>query len=156
VHTAKISENQVALEMTNVSEIVHHKKYSFLNTGSPHHIERVENLSGFDVYTMGKKIRNNVYGVPGANVNFVSEISENTFEVRTYERGVEDETLSCGTGVTGVAIAMFDLGVATTKTISLKTLGGRLTVSFQKKEGIYTNVVLEGAVKQVFKGIMAI
>ena len=85
-------------------------------------------------------------------MNFVEKINQNTFAVRTYERGVEDETLSCGTGVTAVAIAMYDSGESTSKTINLNVEGGQLKVSFDKIEDTYKNVMLIGPATQVFKG----
>ena len=108
VHHGSIQDDKVALHMTDVSHIENHKQYSFLNTGSPHHVEMVANLEDLNVVDKGRAIRNNSYGTAGANINFVSKISGDTFSVRTYERGVEDETLSCGTGVTAVALVMFD------------------------------------------------
>ena len=94
VHRATIKDDNVALRMTDVSRLEIHKEFSFLNTGSPHHVEMVTNLKDIDVVDKGRAIRNNRYGAAGANINFVSKISEDTFSVRTYERGVEDETLS--------------------------------------------------------------
>src|SRR5690606_3669721 len=108
LHHATVLENGiVSLQMKDVEEINIHSDYIFLNTGSPHHVTFVDDLEHFDVATNGAKIRySDLYGKAGSNVNFVKQISENHFAVRTYERGVEDETLSCGTGVTAVAIAM--------------------------------------------------
>ncbi|MEZ7917599.1 MAG: diaminopimelate epimerase, partial [Patiriisocius sp.] len=83
----------------------------------------------------------------------VSKISEDTFCVRTYERGVEDETLSCGTGVTAVALAMFKTKQTTSSKVYLNTPGGDLSVSFVKKENTYTNIILSGPATQVYKGI---
>ena len=153
VHRATIKDDKVALRMTDVSHIEIHKEFSFLNTGSPHHVEMVTNLENINVVDKGRAIRNNRYGATGANINFVSKISEDTFCVRTYERGVEDETLSCGTGVTAVALAMFDTKQTTSSKVYLKTKGGDLSVSFVKKENTYTNIVLSGPATQVYKGI---
>lgn len=152
VHHASIQDDRVALHMTDVSHIENHKQYSFLNTGSPHHIEMVANLEDLNVVDKGRAIRNNSYGAAGANINFVSKISGDTFSVRTYERGVEDETLSCGTGVTAVALAMFDTKQTDSSKIYLKTPGGELCVSFDKKEQTYTNIILTGPAIQVYKG----
>jgi len=153
MHVATIDGTQVRLKMNDVSDISITDDFVFLNTGSPHHVALVPQLELFDVYSEGKKIRNLQYGKEGANVNFVATEGNNTFSVRTYERGVEDETLSCGTGVTAVAIAMHATGEATSDTIGLKTPGGNLQVSFVKEGSIYTNVYLMGPAKQVFKGI---
>jgi diaminopimelate epimerase len=91
-------------------------------------------------------------GKAGSNVNFVSQMNEDTFAVRTYERGVEDETLACGTGVTAVAIAMHATGVTSSNAIHLKVEGGKLEVSFEKLGSQYTNVFLKGPAQFVFKG----
>ncbi|WP_151675325.1 diaminopimelate epimerase [Patiriisocius marinus] len=152
LHTAHIINDEVALGMINVSEVKKAEKGVFLNTGSPHHIQMVKNIDVFNVFDTGRNIRNEIYGADGANVNFVEQISENEFKVRTYERGVEDETLSCGTGVTAVAIAMTELELTNEATVTLQTLGGVLKVSFTKMDGFYKNVVLQGPALQVFKG----
>jgi diaminopimelate epimerase len=93
-----------------------------------------------------------LYGTTGSNVNFVEPISANHFAVRTYERGVEDETLSCGTGVTAAAIAMNAIGKTTSNAISLQVEGGALGVTFQKEGTRYTQVFLTGPAKFVFEG----
>jgi len=151
VHKATIEKDIVSLQMTNVSEVKHKPNAIFLDTGSPHHVQLVKNLKDFDVAKEGAKIRYGLYGVSGSNINFVEQESEDTFAVRTYERGVEDETLSCGTGVTAVAIAMHSLGKTNHKTIVIKTEGGELNVHFEKKES-YSNIYLTGPTKFVFKG----
>ena len=94
--------------------------------------------------------------MPFFKINFVSKIADDTFYVRTYERGVEDETLSCGTGVTAVAIAMTHLKKTKAEVITLLTLGGVLKVSFTKEANIYKNIVLQGPAIQVYKGAIDI
>jgi len=89
-------------------------------------------------------------------VNFVTQIEGNTFKVRTYERGVEDETLSCGTGVTAVAIAIHKTGKTTKNTVNLETRGGNLNVSFKSEKGVYTDIYLKGPAIQVYKGLITI
>ncbi len=153
LHEATIEKNWVSLKMGDVDEINVSKHYSFLNTGSPHHVEMVKDLESWDVYLKGKDIRHNIYGKEGANVNFVEQKEDAVFSVRTYERGVENETLSCGTGVTAVALAMFETEKTKSNSISLNTLGGQLVVRFEKVNGGYKNIFLEGAAEQVFKGI---
>ena len=108
LHYATVNnEGIVSLQMKNVENIKINDAFTFLNTGSPHHIIVTENLEQVDVKNFGSKIRySELYGETGTNVNFVSQIEADTFSIRTYERGVEDETLSCGTGATAVAIAM--------------------------------------------------
>ena len=108
--------------MKNVIDIKTFGKDLFLDTGSPHYVRIVDELDDFDVYNNGRKVRNSpVFKKKGINVNFVKVISESEFYVRTYERGVENETLSCGTGVTAVALAMYNLGITRLKHIKIKT-----------------------------------
>jgi len=154
LHHATVHENGiVSLQMKDVDAVEIHQDYVFLNTGSPHHVTLVDDLEHFDVATNGAKIRySDLYGKAGSNVNFVKQISENHFAVRTYERGVEDETLSCGTGVTAVAIAMNATGKTNAKKIQLDVQGGKLEVSFEKSNGIYNNVHLIGPATFVFEG----
>lgn len=153
LHQATINENDiVSLQMKDVSEIDIHEKYVFLNTGSPHHIQIIENLASFDVKKEGEKIRySNLYGKEGSNVNFVTQISENEFSIRTYERGVEDETLSCGTGATATAIAMNFMGKTKSNNIIINVEGGKLEVSFQENSEVFTNVFLKGPAEFVFE-----
>ena len=153
LHEATVEDDWVSLKMNDIESINTSENYTFLNTGSPHHVQLVSNLKAFNVFAQGKEIRNNIYGKEGSNVNFVEQENPDTFSVRTFERGVEDETLSCGTGVTAVAIAMFETGKTSSNNISLITPGGNLQVSFEKTAKGYENVYLEGPATQVFKGI---
>ena len=132
MHQATIDQNGlVSLQMKNVENIKLESDYTFLNTGSPHHVLLVEDLAHYNIKQEGAKIRySNLYGEVGSNVNFVSQVNDATFAVRTYERGVEDETLSCGTGVTAVAIAMNAIGKTNANQITLLTEGGQLQVKF--------------------------
>lgn len=153
LHNAKIKDGIVYLQMQNVDGIEDFGTHQFLNTGSPHHVEQVSNLKNLDVKLKGAEIRyGKPYGELGTNVNFVTPISDTTFSVRTYERGVEDETLSCGTGVTAVALAMHSKSLTTANNVKLKTKGGDLKVSFTKTDNGYSNIWLIGAATQVFKG----
>ncbi|NJB70550.1 diaminopimelate epimerase [Saonia flava] len=152
LHHATISEEMVSLQMQNVDKIDTKPKYFFLDTGSPHHVQMVENLDNLNVFKEGAKLRYGVYGEKGSNINFVEQLSDNSFHVRTYERGVENETLSCGTGVTAVAISMFDSGKTISNEIVINTPGGELKVSFEKNGSGYKNISLIGPAKQVFKG----
>ncbi len=156
VHKAHFVNDEIALGMIAVSEVTENATGVFLNTGSPHHVQLVDDVTSYDVFGQGMAIRNKVYGSEGANVNFVSKIADDTFYVRTYERGVEDETLSCGTGVTAVAIAMTHLKKTKAEVITLLTLGGVLKVSFTKEANIYKNIVLQGPAIQVYKGAIDI
>ena len=153
MHEATVKDDWVSLKMNNVEKVNVSKNFTFLNTGSPHHVEMVTKLQDFDVFTNGRTIRNKTYGNEGSNINFVEQNDAAIFSVRTYERGVEGETLSCGTGVTAVAIAMFETGKTAKNKVILKTPGGQLQVRFEKVDAIYNNVYLEGPAIQVFKGI---
>lgn len=152
MHRATIKETWVSLQMKDVEKIEVSPNAVFLDTGSPHHVEIVSNLQDQEVFSEGRKIRNKVYGEKGANINFVEQLNSDTFAVRTYERGVENETLSCGTGVTAVALAMFETGRTQEKKIHLQTPGGTLLVRFEKDGNVYTKIFLEGPAVQVFKG----
>ncbi|WP_411768889.1 diaminopimelate epimerase [Winogradskyella sp. A3E31] len=153
LHKAEITNDIVELQMQNVSKIENHQSHLFLDTGSPHHVELTENIESLNIKEKGAKIRyGDTYGEKGSNVNFVKQLSKNRFAIRTYERGVEDETLSCGTGVTAVALAMHNLGKSSSHSIQLKTQGGDLTVRFKKSDQGYHDIWLIGAATFVFKG----
>jgi diaminopimelate epimerase len=147
----------VSLQMIDVPTIDIKKEYSFLNTGSPHHVQMVEDLEHYNVKDNGASIRyGELYGAAGSNINFVKKIDDTTFRLRTYERGVEDETLACGTGATAVAIAMNATGQTDATAINVNVEGGKLIVSFDKNENGFTNVFLKGPAEFVFKGEMKI
>ncbi|HKJ48818.1 MAG TPA: diaminopimelate epimerase, partial [Christiangramia sp.] len=127
--------------------------FLFLNTGSPHHILFSEEIELKDIKKEGAEIRySERYGNAGTNVNFVEGVSADTFSVRTYERGVEDETLSCGTGVTAVALAAYESGKTNSEKVNLKTPGGELSVTFKKTSNGYSDIWLSGPATKVFKG----
>lgn len=153
LHHATIEGDIVQLQMVDVDAIEKNDNHVFLNTGSPHHVQFEDDIQGFDIKTEGARIR---YGAPyneaGTNVNFVKKLTDDTFRVRTYERGVEDETLSCGTGVTAVAIAMHAIGNVKNGPVNLNVEGGKLKVSFDEFKGVYTNVWLIGPANFVFEG----
>ncbi len=158
LHHATISVDEtVSLQMKNVETINITPKYVFLDTGSPHHVEMVSDLKNFDIKQNGAEIRySTLYEKSGSNVNFVEQINENTFAIRTYERGVDDETLSCGTGATAVAIAMKKIGKTDSNDININVQGGNLSVSFTPIDTIFTNVFLKGPAKFVFEGVISI
>lgn len=153
-HEAIISENDIKLKMGSVGEVVDLESCMFLNTGSPHHIEFVNDIKSIDVKQKGAEIRyGKTYFEEGTNVNFVQVLSDNELKVRTYERGVEDETLACGTGVTAAAIAAFHSGKVKQEKVKIRTLGGVLNVQFEKKaSNTYENIWLTGPAELVFKG----
>ena len=152
LHEAKIVDGHVELKMIDVDSIKQIRNHFYLNTGSPHHVQLVENLEAYNVKKEGAKIRYGIYGKTGSNINFVEQESNDVFMVRTYERGVEDETLSCGTGVTAVALAMYTSGKTNGETVTVKTLGGDLSVQFSKAGKVFSNIKLSGPVTKVFEG----
>src|SRR5690606_10805385 len=143
----------IILKIEDVLAIEKHSNHVFLNTGSPHHVQFEDHIEDFDIKTKGATIR---YGEPynevGSNVNFVKKINHQIFAVRTYERGVEDETLSCGTGVTAVALAMHALNETDENLITLQVQGGELQVSFDVENGAYKNIWLIGPATFVYQG----
>ncbi len=156
-HATVADDGIVSLQMIDVAEIKNTPDYSFLNTGSPHHVQLVADLEHYSVKENGAAIRYGaLYGQQGSNINFVKKIDETTFSLRTYERGVEDETLACGTGATAVAIAMNATGQTNSNVINLNVEGGKLAVSFDKVDDKYTNVFLKGPAEFVFKGTIEI
>ncbi len=140
----------VSLEMKNVEEVVEKEHCYFIDTGSPHHVELVNCVEDVEVFSKGKAIRNSdTYQPGGTNVDFV-QIDGNTLHVRTYERGVEEETLSCGTGVTASALAAFlETGI---KNWRIKTRGGDFSVDFKGDKLPFTDIWLRGPAQLVFKG----
>lgn len=152
MHEATINEENISLKMNDVTPIKVSENYVFLDTGSPHHVQQVNDLKNYNVEKEGALIRYSIYGKEGANINFVEKIDQDTFAVRTYERGVESETLSCGTGVTAVAIALFETKKTSSNNIILNTKGGVLNVIFNKTTAGYNDIYLKGPATQVFKG----
>jgi diaminopimelate epimerase len=147
----------VHLKMNNVTQIIKHQNEFELNTGSPHYIVEVADIENYNVYEKGKAIRNSkLFIEKGINVNFVEQLNKGTIYVRTYERGVENETLSCGTGVTAAAIiyAHNDSGF---NAVNIKTLGGDLRVEYDKlNDSTFENVWLCGPATIVFVGIVTV
>lgn len=159
LHDAVVhADGSVSLEMIDVDNVEFYENGDlFLNTGSPHHISFVHQVNEVDVFTNGRKIRRSVlYGSEGSNVNFVQIESPNSICVRTYERGVEDETLSCGTGVTAAVLAGYASNKLASSEVDVKTPGGALTVSFQPRGGAFTKVKLTGPATFVFQGSIMI
>lgn len=153
LHAAEILANgNVRLKMNNVKEVKAVSGGVFINTGSPHFIQWVENAGEVSVFEEGKKLRySDAFKPGGTNVNFVEQLGQNSIFVRTYERGVENETLSCGTGVTAAALAASFR--QNTSPVTVKTLGGELSVEFQVgQDGSFTDIFLIGPAKMVFEG----
>jgi len=154
-HYAKISEegNWVSLEVINAADIKRDGNDYVLNTGSPHYVALTTNLANKNVFADGRAIRNNdTYKAKGINVNFVEPQGDGYF-VRTYERGVEDETYACGTGVTAVALAMAKHNNQTGHIVTpIKALGGNMSIRFDYDGQTFSNIFLEGPAERVFEG----
>ncbi len=155
-HIANMCDSDIYLKMNDVPTVEQHDEYDFANTGSPHYIEYTYSLEQDDVYSKGHAIRysDEWAAKGGTNVNFVQILDEKTIAVRTYERGVEDETYSCGTGVTACALSV-NLRHGMESPIQIRVLGGELQVSFQKniKNG-FESIYLIGPAVKVFEGVI--
>ncbi len=151
-HRAHIRQDHIELGMSPVTSLSHVGQDYFVNTGSPHHIRFVTDVHSYPVVREGSAIRySDTYKPKGTNVNFVTPISENDIYVRTYERGVENETLSCGTGVTACALVMGYRNEL--NEVFIQTPGGKLLVKFTKKaDGSFQDITLSGPAQQVFSG----
>jgi len=151
IHEAEIKNGIVRVKMSDVNTIDTDGNDFVLNTGSPHYVKYVEMLNNYNVYKIGNEIRNSeTYKKDGINVNFVEKLSDKELFVRTYERGVEDETYSCGTGVTAAALTFMQNNNQTF--VGIKVMGGNLKVYAEKNDGGFKNIWLEGPAVQVFKG----
>jgi diaminopimelate epimerase len=153
-HEAEIDDNGiVSLKMADVTAVKEYQGAFVLNTGSPHYVKMVKDVQGYDVYREGKEIRNsNDFAKEGINVNFVEQKSPHEIAVRTYERGVEDETWSCGTGVTAAALVNYhnENGY---NDVTVFTKGGKLVVEFDRVgEDSFNNIFLCGPAEKAFEG----
>jgi diaminopimelate epimerase len=155
LHEAEITENRVALKMNDTSFEINPNEPYILNTGSPHFVKYVSDLEQLDVFNEGRKIR---YGSPfkkeGINVNFVKRISEHSISIRTYERGVENETLSCGTGATACALVnAVESQLFGRQKMSIQVIGGSLWVAFNRiNPTTFVDIQLVGPAMKVFEG----
>ena len=153
-HTASIDlDNTVRLKMQDVNDVEMHAGYAILDTGSPHYIKYSTDVRDMDVYKKGSEIRYSpAFEKEGININFVETTGDYSIYVRTYERGVEDETLSCGTGVTAAALmsAHHERGF---NQVEVQTNGGNLSVEFnQTGDKSFSDIYLCGPATFVFKG----
>ena len=149
------SEGEIELGMIDVCEIRTGESWWFLNTGVPHYVEFVDNLDEIDVCGRGRKIRYDTAHFPqGTNVNFVQVTGVGTIRMRTYERGVENETLACGTGATAAAVITNFTLQPQIEHFEINVPGGALAVRFshELKRQTYTNICLKGPARRVFCG----
>lgn len=154
LHKAKLLDNDISILMKDVTEVKTIVADYFIHTGSPHYISFDEKQEK-DIIEFGKKIRySDEYKPGGTNVNLVHTISGNHIQVKTYERGVEDETFSCGTGVTACALAYAEKNNLKDGTVITDVRGGRLNVKFESYANGYRNIWLTGPAEYVFEGII--
>jgi len=152
IHEGIINNNLIKIKMNTVSEIQNINTGFLLDTGSPHFVKFCDSIDNINVFEFGRELRNNKeISEDGVNINFTEVIDNSSIKVRTYERGVENETLSCGTGVIASALSAYEKGLVDTNRIKINTLGGELFVSFEFNN-IYKNIWLEGPAIEVYKG----
>ena len=152
-HTGEVLDiDNIEISMRDVEGVEEVDGDFVLDTGSPHFVRRCNALKELDIITEARKVRyNQRFSEQGINVNFISQ-NGSEIHMRTYERGVEDETLSCGTGVTAVALSsVSEDGVYARKII---TKGGDLMVNFKKSGDLFQTIRLQGAAKFVFSGLV--
>jgi len=153
-HEAELeSEGTVRLKMKDVTGIREYHGDFILDTGSPHYVKIVSDVMDYDVFDKGMEIRHSAdFAKEGINVNFVEQKDPDDIIVRTYERGVEDETLSCGTGVTASAIACYHNEIGYNH-VTVVTRGGKLVVEFDRADdNNFRNIWLSGPAEKVFEG----
>ncbi len=159
---SEVDGNQVKIQLVNPKDIeldipleVNNRKIkvNFINTGVPHVVIFVNNIDNINVKQIGRFIRSHKKFAPrGTNVNFVEVEADNLIRVRTYERGVEDETLACGTGSTAAAL-IFALKINLNNLVKVRTQSTEiLRVYFKKTKRFFDNIWLEGSAKIVYKG----
>ena len=152
LHEGIIKDDIIKIKMIKVSNIDEAHNGCLLDTGSPHFVKFCTSVNNINVFEYGRELRNNKeISEDGVNINFTEIIDNSSIKVRTYERGVENETLSCGTGVIASALSAHSKGLVDSNRIKISTLGGELFVSFDFKN-VYDNIWLEGPAIEVFKG----
>ena len=158
LHTATFnSDGTIKLKMIDVNSIELIDDSYFINTGSPHYVTMVRDVNIVDVDSEGRLIRQSVnFNNGGTNVNFLQEISPGRIKIRTYERGVEAETLACGTGATASAIAYSHYFEINRSPVEVEVSGGFLKVYFEQTGNKYFNIWLEGPAVEVFEGTISL
>jgi diaminopimelate epimerase len=159
LHSAKIVGHQIELQMIDVNSIFHTDECSILDTGSPHYVWFEENIDEVDMVQFGQLIRySDAFSENGINVNGVEVLGKNHIKIRTYERGVEAETLSCGTGATACSLVFAcNSALSGQQTIQIDVAGGKLQVSFNRtNEEEFENIYLVGPAQFVFSGMFTL
>lgn len=147
-------EGVVSLGMSNVGGVERVGNGYFINTGSPHYVEFVPNVESIDIFATGRRMRELPEFVRrgGANFNFVQIMEQGTLKVRTYERGVEDETFACGTGAVASAIVTAHAHFPEAGSFDIEVRGGKLAVLFDHNDGLYHNIRLIGPARRTYAG----
>lgn len=158
IHESRIFNGKISVKMNKVLKEDIYKyddnyNTTFINTGSPHLIRLFHNIDTIDLVNEAKEIKLKYPDyTEGLNINFC-EISDSIIKLRTYERGVEDETLSCGTGAVALAIFLKESGLVNYDKIQIQMKGGKLYVDLTDEGDFYSNIWLSGDVNMVFKGV---
>jgi diaminopimelate epimerase len=151
-----LNDKSISLHMQDIAEFSSIGEDLVLDTGSPHYIHFTDQVDAIDLIPYARNIRYSEDFPKGINVNLVEKLNYSTIKMRTYERGVEDETLSCGTGVTAAAIAFHYLKMTSDNKIIVETRGGNFSVEFNEKAGRYFDIKLIGPALKVFEGSIEI
>ncbi len=152
LHKAIFVEENVKVKMSDVAAVQNIGKDHFIDTGSPHYIS-YDKEEERDIVEFGKSIRySDAYKKDGTNVNLITKLGEQRIKVRTYERGVENETLACGTGATACGLSFAFLNELSEGIITTDVKGGSLKIHFNRQGENFTNIWLEGPAEFVFKG----
>lgn len=154
LHEGIVMEDEIAIAMREVHSAQLYSDGFYCHTGSPHLMVGVDDLNEMDIVSRGRKLRyDDRFSPGGTNVNFLQSIN-GRWHMRTYERGVEQETLSCGTGATAAGLFIMDQSTQVLNQVELQTLGGKLTILAQKTGPFqFKSVYLKGSVKHVFNGV---
>ncbi len=157
-HNASLNEEQVHLLMSDVPSISEDNDAFVLDTGSPHFVCFVNDLDTMDIVKYGQEVRyNEKYKEQGINVNLAQKVDSQKINMLTYERGVEDETFSCGTGASAVALAYaLKNNVTEPFELEIKVKGGQLKVSAIPNNGGFKNIYLIGPATYVFNGSVSV
>jgi diaminopimelate epimerase len=164
VVTAEVIDERVKIGMTDPTDLNADQSllvggsqhpYDFINTGVPHVVMSTDMIEEMDVVELGRSIRHHEAFKPaGTNVNFIQPVGDNTIAVRTYERGVEDETLACGTGCVASSLMMC-MRHQWVSPVNIKTRSGvMLRVFFTLKDGVFTQIYLEGDARVIYHGTL--
>lgn len=155
LHDYRFEDDLIAVKMQDVEAIYHISETSgYVHTGSPHYVMFDSDLSSENVLQLGRQIRySEKYAEEGINVNLIIPHGNHTLDIATYERGVENETLSCGTGATACALYYADLQSFNIENVNVRTKGGELKIYFKRSpQKGFTDVWLRGPAKWVFSG----